>query len=1271
MINYLHAFFLCAVIFVHIGLVSTDTNTTPTIEVTSVQKPILKAFSDSSADNISLTQAIVITYKQIEQKITEELHRTSINFNSLEELMDFGLLAIKQNNIHKNNELKNLAHSVIKATLIVLDQKTSPLQKKPFHYFSVIDQFSKYLENNLELQIKKLTALQHHINVLEPTEINYSIETFFSTLDETIELTNQASTLILKSWHTLFSNTAKKPINEKTIEKIVYQLLWYMSSWIQKRDFTKSNLAHDLFKALTQIPVYKNSPNYAIITAAQPIFHALKNNPHDHQYFKSESFKATPHLDYFIRYWNDCTYSPTKDFKTRLSELANCINSKKFLHISHENEIKILFVTLYNHWRGTIFFEDFINKKNSEHWINWFLKIATCCLECSKDVSPLCNLKTSAQTDILALQLISQKSPDNWENIVTNLMNHTIPILENEEEKDLEIRHYRTIFEYYMIAADFLAKKMADYTKNVHLKTIDNVDTFNHTTGIFHHSLRVFEFFERISKNSTTYLHTSYWTTIVLPRLWENISIAQFESARKLLLFTQTAPIKNWENIYSKIFYQLEYILLPLPDIIQFVEQTEEQKHIVISTIVLLIKFYETRNNQPFSDFYYNYFITYAEENTIFTKEDPRLIEPFNMIVEYFWKTAAISLKPSYTTPAIINEAATIFLDQWINFVKNASDFFVKKNNHALMLNILYDLITKTSKNPLEDFKKLCFYTQEEYVKSNGSSCHFSLSHASKTYGQLCQENIAAQSQLSTIGNTIGLAYSQASNSHTINWQTHAKSLLLLEKTALLYKDHHILSLLPDFYTHYFQRKDICIPEFEQIPLESSLVTKETKASRLSACIESSLKKNPIDFSLVTLMLQKIKELATYSAAYSNITEKIMEKLIESHMISHISLEKLCEYAEVFSELSLRKTIFFTTLFKQYFTHIYKKASLSNTEAHKLINTLLHHTPHKENKRAYERFCTYYTHLIELTWQKDGTPPSSKKKTEKLLALLIFFKNCDKNMQDFITERITTLYNELKSLWFTKDKPSSKEMIWFYYNLSTQEATHVSFEIYKEILKNLAWHEDFIASYLDLLSRTEPNAQPIIKTTIEKFLTSSGISKEILEEVLEYLPTDHKELRAKILLKIAKMNGYFAFDDEFIKQLLLHCNFLFVAQRISDFLQPQLGLEDPQTAHIKLFDKIVIFHHGGHISKEEALCLLNFFEKNNPKLFPEKINIAIYRKKIEQETTKSYTTTSSNLIITEDPCDQIEEAQDLCSWTYAQKQLQRMLLSTYYESSAQ
>ncbi len=90
----------------------------------------------------------------------------------------------------------------------------------------------------------------------------------------------------------------------------------------------------------------------------------------------------------------------------------------------------------------------------------------------------------------------------------------------------------------------------------------------------------------------------------------------------------------------------------------------------------------------------------------------------------------------------------------------------------------------------MEDFKKLCFYTEKEYAKSNGSSCHFLLSHASNTYTQLCQDNIAAQSELSTIDNTLCLAYSHANNSHTINWQTHAESLLLLEKTGLLYKDH-------------------------------------------------------------------------------------------------------------------------------------------------------------------------------------------------------------------------------------------------------------------------------------------------------------------------------------------------------------------------------------------------------------------------------------------------------------------------------------------------
>ncbi len=271
-------------------------------------------------------------------------------------------------------------------------------------------------------------------------------------------------------------------------------------------------------------------------------------------------------------------------------------------------------------------------------------------------------------------------------------------------------------------------------------------------------------------------------------------------------------------------------------------------------------------------------------------------------------------------------------------------------------------------------------------------------------------------------------------------------------------------------------------------------------------------------------------------------------------------------------------------------------------------------------------------------------------------------------MQDFISERITNLYNELKSLWFTQDKPSSQEMIWFYYNLSTQEATHVSFEIYKEILKNLSWHEDFIISYLDLLSRTESNYQATLHTVIEKYLTCPIISKEILEELLEYIPTEHKEVRTKILLKIAKINGYFALDDTFIKQLLSHCNFLFVAQRIRDFLEPQLGLEDPQTAHIKLFNKIVSFYHDGHISKEEGLCLLNFFEKNNPKLFPKKIDVALYKKKIEQETTKTYTITPSNLIITEDPFDHTEEAQDICSWPYAQKQSTAMMLTHYYES---
>ncbi len=439
----------------------------------------------------------------------------------------------------------------------------------------------------------------------------------------------------------------------------------------------KIDLAHNLFNMLTQVSTFQKLSEYGIIKAAQPIFNSLKNNLYNPDNFKqctAESLKTYPHLDYFVRYLKNIS-DPTPDTEKQLSELTNCINSGKFLCSGHENEIKMLFVILYNTWRSKVFFEDFINKKNSDHWIQWFLKIATCCLKCSTDISHLYPLKTPAQTDIWALQLIYSKPPENWEDIVINLMNHTIRDLENEQEKNLEIHHDRTTFEYYLIAADFLAKEIAHYTKNVQLKTLDHIDTFNNETSILHYSLKVFDFFEHISKNSTAYVHTSYWGTTVLPRLWENIYIAQFESAKKLFLFTETHSIKKCVDIYSKIFYQLEYILLPKPEPISFIKQTETTQQIIIYTITFFIKFYEKQQNKAFLDFYYDYFITYAKEKSIFLKENASLIEPFNIIVEYFWEKAKISLKKSYYTSSTEQETITTFLNQWFNFIHNTSDF--------------------------------------------------------------------------------------------------------------------------------------------------------------------------------------------------------------------------------------------------------------------------------------------------------------------------------------------------------------------------------------------------------------------------------------------------------------------------------------------------------------------------------------------------------------------------------------------------------------------
>ncbi len=87
----------------------------------------------------------------------------------------------------------------------------------------------------MELQLQKLTMLQDHINLLETTDIISSIEVFFSMLDKKIELNNYDSNKILTSWNKLFSGPANAKFNKQAIEKIVYQLLWHMSSWIKKK----------------------------------------------------------------------------------------------------------------------------------------------------------------------------------------------------------------------------------------------------------------------------------------------------------------------------------------------------------------------------------------------------------------------------------------------------------------------------------------------------------------------------------------------------------------------------------------------------------------------------------------------------------------------------------------------------------------------------------------------------------------------------------------------------------------------------------------------------------------------------------------------------------------------------------------------------------------------------------------------------------------------------------------------------------------------------